>query len=60
MVSGIKVLVVARHADIASTPDQYTTSQLIMISENRLAQFWDGFGHISYYQRVDLEKLMQV
>ncbi|KAL1587373.1 hypothetical protein WHR41_03956 [Cladosporium halotolerans] len=40
--------------------DQYTPSQLIMISENRLAQFWEGFGHISYYQRVDLEALMNV
>ncbi|KAM0717692.1 hypothetical protein Q7P37_007544 [Cladosporium fusiforme] len=40
--------------------DQYTPSQLIMISENRLAQFWEGFGHISYYQRVDLDKLMQI
>jgi hypothetical protein len=31
-----------------------------MISENRLAQFWEGFGHVSYYQRVDLEALMKV
>jgi hypothetical protein len=31
-----------------------------MISENRLAQFWEGFGgHVSYYQRVDLEALMK-
>jgi hypothetical protein len=40
--------------------DRYTPSQLIMISENRLAQFWEGFGHVSYYQRVDLEALMKV
>ncbi|CAK4030622.1 F-box domain containing [Lecanosticta acicola] len=39
--------------------DQYTPSQLIMISHDRLAQFWEGFGHISYYQRVDLDKLME-
>lgn len=38
--------------------DQYTPSQLILISHNTLAQFWEGFGHISYYQRVDLEALM--
>lgn len=37
--------------------DQYTPSQLIMISPDRLAQFWEGFGHISYYQRVDLDAL---
>ena len=28
-----------------------------MISHDRLAQFWEGFGHISYYQRVDLDAL---
>ncbi|TKA82967.1 hypothetical protein B0A55_01560 [Friedmanniomyces simplex] len=39
--------------------DQYTPSQLIMVSHDRLAQFWEGFGHISYYQRVDLEALMK-
>ncbi|EMC94848.1 hypothetical protein BAUCODRAFT_25951 [Baudoinia panamericana UAMH 10762] len=39
--------------------DQYTPSQLIMISHDRLAQFWEGFGHISYYQRVDLDALMK-
>ena len=40
--------------------DRYTPSQLIMISEDRLAQYWEGFGHVSYYQRVDLEALMKV
>ncbi|KAK3675280.1 hypothetical protein LTR78_004790 [Recurvomyces mirabilis] len=39
--------------------DQYTPSQLIMISHDRLAQFWEGFGHISYYQRVDVDALMK-
>jgi hypothetical protein len=45
---------------LTSFTDRYTPSQLIMISENRLAQFWEGFGHVSYYQRVDLEALMKV
>ncbi|KAF2723816.1 hypothetical protein K431DRAFT_310547 [Polychaeton citri CBS 116435] len=40
--------------------DQYTPSQLIMISHDRLAQFWEGFGHISFYQRVDLDALMKL
>ncbi|KAK3115257.1 hypothetical protein LTR53_005577 [Teratosphaeriaceae sp. CCFEE 6253] len=39
--------------------DQYTPSQLIMVSHDRLAQFWEGFGHISYYQRVDVDALMR-
>lgn len=42
-----------------TTADQYTPSQLIMISHDRLAQFWEGFGHISYFQRVDVEALMK-
>lgn len=40
--------------------DQYTPSQLIMISHDRLAQFWEAFGHISYYQRVDLDALAKM
>ena len=39
--------------------DEYTASQLIMISHDRLAQYWEDFGHISYYQRVDLDALMR-
>jgi hypothetical protein len=40
--------------------DQYTPSQLIMISEDRLAQFWEGLGgHISYYVRVDMKVLLK-
>lgn len=38
--------------------DQYTPSHLIMISHNRLAQYWEEMGHISYYQRIDLDALM--
>ncbi|KAI7715896.1 hypothetical protein KC353_g5750, partial [Hortaea werneckii] len=39
--------------------DQYTPSQLILVSHDRLAQFWEGFKHISFYQRVDLDALMK-
>ena len=39
--------------------DQYTPSQLIMISHDTLAQFWEGYGHISYYRRVDLDALVR-
>ena len=44
---------------LTAVEDQYTPSQLIMVSHDRLAQFWEGFGHISYYQRVDVEALMK-
>lgn len=36
-------------------PEKYIDSQLIMISHNRLAQYWLGFGHISFYERVDID-----
>lgn len=34
--------------------DAFVPSQLIMISEDLLAQYWVNMGHISYYRRVDL------
>jgi hypothetical protein len=27
-----------------------------MISPNRLAQYWIDFGHISFYERVDIDR----
>lgn len=41
----------------AST-DRYIKSQLLLISENRLAQFWVGFNHISFFERVDIDKFL--
>ncbi|KEF51422.1 uncharacterized protein A1O9_12571 [Exophiala aquamarina CBS 119918] len=38
--------------------DEWIPSQLIMVNHNLLAQYWLPFGHISYYQRIDLEKLI--
>jgi len=35
--------------------DKYIESQLIMISPDRLAQYWVGFGHISFFQRVNID-----
>ncbi|KND93898.1 hypothetical protein TOPH_01989 [Tolypocladium ophioglossoides CBS 100239] len=32
--------------------DKYIESQLLLISPNRLAQYWVGFGHISFFERV--------
>ncbi|KAF2863399.1 hypothetical protein K470DRAFT_274629 [Piedraia hortae CBS 480.64] len=37
--------------------DCYIPTQLIMISHNRLAQYWESFRHVSYYQRINLEAL---
>ncbi|PSN63300.1 hypothetical protein BS50DRAFT_602959 [Corynespora cassiicola Philippines] len=35
--------------------DDYMTSQLILISHDRLAQYWETFGHVSFYQRVNID-----
>jgi hypothetical protein len=36
------------------------SAQLILISENRIAQYWEAFGHISFYERVDIDKFLDV
>lgn len=33
-------------------------SQLVLISNDRLAQFWIGFGHISFFERVDIDSFL--
>jgi hypothetical protein len=40
--------------------DTYMTSQLILISHDRLAQYWETFGHVSFYQRVDIDEFTKV
>lgn len=40
------------------TDDGYIPSRVILISADRIAQYWQPFGHISFYQRVELDKLM--
>ncbi|KAI1100305.1 F-box domain-containing protein [Jackrogersella minutella] len=38
--------------------DRYIESQLLLLSYNRLAQYWVGFGHISYFERVDIDQFL--
>ncbi|KAL5114487.1 hypothetical protein ACEQ8H_007630 [Pleosporales sp. CAS-2024a] len=40
--------------------DTYMTSQLILISHDRLAQYWETFGHVSFYQRVNIDEFTRV
>lgn len=35
--------------------DRFIPSQLIMISHDSLAQYWEDFGHISFYKRVNID-----
>lgn len=39
--------------------DAFVPSQLIMISPDRLAQYWLPLGHVSFYERVDIDELME-
>ncbi|KAI2605564.1 F-box domain-containing protein [Hypoxylon sp. NC1633] len=38
--------------------DKYIESQLILISHNRLAQYWVPFGHISFFERVNIDEFL--
>lgn len=40
--------------------DDFIPSQLILISHDRLAQYWETFGHVSFYQRVDIDSFLNV
>ncbi|KAI1264852.1 hypothetical protein F5Y18DRAFT_388626 [Xylariaceae sp. FL1019] len=45
-------------AGIGFANDRYLNSQLIIVSHNRLAQYWVDFHHISYFERVDIDKFL--
>ncbi|KAI2638448.1 hypothetical protein GGS21DRAFT_508263 [Xylaria nigripes] len=38
--------------------DKYIQSELILISHDRLAQHWLDFGHISFFERVDIDQFL--
>ncbi|RMZ90883.1 hypothetical protein DV736_g1897, partial [Chaetothyriales sp. CBS 134916] len=38
--------------------NEFIISQLLLISHDRLAQYWVPYGHISFYNRVDIDHLM--
>ena len=38
--------------------DEFVPSQLLMISHDKLAQYWLPFGHIAFYERVDIDQLL--
>lgn len=44
--------------ELGAETDRFIQSQLLLISENRLAQFWLGFNHISFFERVDIDKFL--
>ncbi|KAH8707054.1 hypothetical protein GQ44DRAFT_492352 [Phaeosphaeriaceae sp. PMI808] len=40
--------------------DTYMTSQLILISHDRIAQYWETFGHVSFYERVNIDEFTRL
>ncbi|GFP59945.1 hypothetical protein TASIC1_0015011400 [Trichoderma asperellum] len=38
--------------------DKFIETQLILISPNKLAMHWVGFGHISFLERVNIDQLL--
>ena len=37
---------------------KFINSQLLLLSHSRLAQHWTEFGHVSFFERVDLDALL--
>lgn len=44
--------------EVAGLPDKYIESRLILISPNKIAQYWVEFGHISYFERVEIDPFL--
>ncbi|KAF2837087.1 hypothetical protein M501DRAFT_938699 [Patellaria atrata CBS 101060] len=40
--------------------DKYIPSQLILISKDLMAQYWEEFGHVSMYRRVEIDSFLDV
>ncbi|KAL2755700.1 hypothetical protein ACRALDRAFT_2042004 [Sodiomyces alcalophilus JCM 7366] len=38
--------------------DKFIDSQLLLLSHDKLAQYWVSFGHVNYFQRVDIDTLL--
>ncbi|KAI9816019.1 MAG: hypothetical protein M1827_002011 [Pycnora praestabilis] len=47
-------------ADRGFRNDHYIPSQLIMISHDKLAQYWEAYGHLSFYNRVKIDQFLKV
>ncbi|KAI0867518.1 hypothetical protein GGS24DRAFT_285152 [Hypoxylon argillaceum] len=45
-------------AGVGFMGDKYIESQLILVSHNRLAQHWVEFGHISFFERIDINQFL--
>ncbi|OOQ86690.1 F-box domain protein [Penicillium brasilianum] len=47
-------------AGIGFRDDAYIASQLILVSTDYIAHYWEEMGHISYFRRVDIDGLLNI
>jgi len=47
-------------AELIFGADTYIPSQLMLVSDDCLAQYWEAYGHISYYKRVNVDRFLNV
>ncbi|KAI0966437.1 hypothetical protein F4678DRAFT_293769 [Xylaria arbuscula] len=45
-------------AGVGFTEDKYIESRLILLSHDRLAQYWVDFGHMSFFERVNIDQFL--
>jgi len=39
--------------------EYYAPAQMFLLSHNRVAMYWQHLGHITYYERVDIDKFFR-
>ena len=42
------------------SPDDFIPTQLILISHDKMAQYWETLGRVSFYQRVDIDQFTRI
>ncbi|KAB8076192.1 F-box domain protein [Aspergillus leporis] len=47
-------------AGLGFRDDTFITSQLILISPDCIAHYWEAMGHISYFRRLDIDELIGI
>lgn len=46
-------------AGLGFRDDTFITSQLILVSTDCVAHYWESMGHITYYRRLDIDALIR-
>lgn len=41
-----------------SATDKFVDSRLLLITHDRIAQYWLGYEHVSFFERVDIDRFL--